>query len=614
MRSVVASSLVAILFAANSGCGTSPPAPEVGASTDAIVDGERTSNDEPAVVAVLNRFGGLCTGTLIAPRVVLTAKHCVQNPGASGPNAPSAFIIGIGDNINRLTQTFGATDVVTTPGVYTDRGGLGGALVGVDVALITLASPASITPIPVHRGAATDLVGDTMRAVGFGQIPSGSAGVKYRTTTRVSGLMGGVIYTPPAICQGDSGGPLLTLDGEVAGVASFGSGGCGSGINGYNRVDLYLEMIDEAVRASGVCVGDGTEVCDGEDNDCDDLFDEDCTPIGGACAADDECVGTTCRDVLGTGSLCTQGCDPLRPMTGCPAGMYCASTSACEGFCAPGEPGAAPIDADCAVDTDCASLFCDDPGDGRRRCLNPCRGDAGMCLTGEACAAPAGACGGCVRAEIVVGARGLSEPCTEDADCGSGLCFEDGGARYCSRSCTRDLDCGEEFHCRIEEGETGTCARGDRGGVGSACLRNGDCDDALFCATRGDVAWCSAFCESTEDCPPDFDCVDAGGARVCAPNRGVTGAPCASADDCISGTCQPVGADGALVCTRLCGPENLCEPGFECTLTADGVNAVCVPATRPAGGGGGCAAAGNAPSGVWWGALVLAALLRRREP
>ncbi len=591
-------------------CAQAPP-PDVGTQADAIVDGERTSNDEPAVVAVLNRFGGLCTGTLIAPRVVLTAKHCVQNPGASGPNAPSAFVIGIGDTINRLTQTFGATDVVTTPGTYTDRNGLGGALVGVDVALITLASPAAIAPIPVHRGRAQDIVGDRMRAVGFGQIPSGSVGTKYRTMTRVSGVMGGVLYTPPTICQGDSGGPLLTLSNEVAGVASFGSGGCGSGINGYNRVDTYLDMIDEAIRASGACVGDGTEVCDGEDNDCDDLFDEDCTPIGDPCGADDECVGTTCRDVLGEGRFCTQACDPLRPMTGCPPGMFCASAGDCEGYCAPGSAGDGPSGSDCETDTDCATLFCADPGDGRRRCLSPCRGDSGMCLAGEACAAPAGACGGCVPAEIVVGARGLSEPCNEDSDCGSGMCLDDSGAHYCTRTCSRDLDCGEGFHCRLAEGDSGLCARGSRGGIGSACLHSEDCDDTLFCATRGEETWCTAFCDGADDCPPDFDCVDAGGAQVCAPSRGVTGAACTTAEDCISGTCQPVGRDGELRCTRLCGPDNLCEPGFECVLSADGVNAVCVPVTPPTEGGGGCAAAGEGRGSLL--ALLLLMLLRRRR-
>ncbi|MEM9067759.1 MAG: trypsin-like serine protease [Myxococcota bacterium] len=592
---------------------------EIDVSTSAIVDGERTSNNEPAIVAVLNRFGGLCTGTLIAPRVVLTAKHCVQNPGASAPSAASAFVIGIGDNINRLTQTFRATEIVTTPGVYTDRGGLGGALVGIDVAVITLSTPASITPIPVHRESGARVVGQAMRAVGFGQIPSGGAGVKYRTGTTVSGVMGGVIFTPPTICQGDSGGPLLTVDPEeVIGVASFGSGGCGSGINGYNRVDLFLDMIDEAVRESGVCVGDGTEICDGEDNDCDDAFDEGCTEIGGSCGADDECVGTTCRNPVGTGSICTQACDPQRPQTGCPPGLYCASAGGCEGFCAPGEAGALPNDADCTADTDCASLFCLDPGDGRQRCLNPCRGDAGMCLDGEACAAPAGSCSGCVDASIIAGSRGLGEPCESGDDCGSGTCIDDAGAMYCSRGCERDLDCVDEFHCRVED-EVGLCVRGDRGGVGAACVRNDDCDPALFCASRDGVSWCSAFCEdAAADCPPDFSCVDAGGASVCAPDRGVSGSPCDSSDDCISGSCQPVGSGGSLLCTRLCGPDSLCEAGFECVRTADGVNAVCVPAGSGAsggGGGGGCSAAGagNAP----WMALLLALValpsVRRRR-
>lgn len=578
--------------------------------SDSIVDGEPANNDEPAVVAVVIRGGGLCTGTLIAPRVVLTARHCVQFQGSSGPNLPSQFVVGVGDNVNRLSQTFGVSDVVTTDGPYRRIDDI----IGIDIALLTLTTPpAGITPIPVERESARP--GQMMRAVGFGERPEGNAGLKYRTTTRVSFINGGVIFSPPTICQGDSGGPMLTLDETVVGVASFGdaTAACGSGTNGHNRVDTFLDMIDDAIRASGVCVGDGSEVCDGEDNDCDELFDEDCSALGESCTSDDECITLTCRDVDGTGRICTQACDPERPMTSCPTGMYCGDADgSCEGFCTPGEVGTLPNDTDCTSDTDCASLYCRDPGDGRQRCLNPCRGDAGMCLDGEACAAGAGFCSGCVPAEIVVGSRGIGEPCEGADDCASGFCFEEAGAAYCSRECADPSDCPSSYHCR-SEGESGVCVRGDAGGVGSTCIANGDCDEDLFCATRGDESWCSAFCEDAMDCPDSFSCVMAGDVSVCAPDSGINGAECESGDDCISRNCQPVGRGGSLLCTRFCGPESQCSPGFTCIRSADGITNVCVPTEETASGGGGCAAGGS--SGGESFAILLFGLLafRRRR-
>jgi len=594
------------------------PTSSPGSATQAIVDGERTNNDENAVVAVLNRFGGLCTGTLIAPRLVLTAKHCVQNPGASEPNAPSAFIIGVGDNINRLSSTYSASEVTTTPGVYTDRGGLGGALVGIDIALIVLSRDPGIDPYPVWReGSATDLVGETVRAVGFGQTPGGGAGVKYHTTTRLDciGCYGNsnVIYTGPTICQGDSGGPLLTLDNQVIGVSSFGSGGCGTGINGFNRVDTFMEMIDAALDEVGACRDDGVEVCDGADNDCDGEVDEDCALVGEPCADDSECVTLTCRDVDGS-SICTQGCDPLRPATGCPPDFYCQSMGAsCEGVCAPGTAGALPNDAECSADSDCASQFCSDPGDGRRRCLTPCRGDAGTCVSGDVCAAGAGACGGCVPAGLVSALRGLGEACAEDADCASGSCLDDGGEPYCTRACAMDTECAEGFHCRVEA-DGGVCIRGVRGGVGTGCVANADCADGLFCANRGDVSWCTSFCDADPDCPPMFSCTDVGGGNlVCVPDTGVQGDSCAVPEDCISGFCQAIGTDGESVCTRLCSAESGCDTGFACTRTSDGINNVCVPdepLSAPTGGGGGCSAGGSGSGAML---LLLALLLVRRR-
>jgi len=600
--------LCALVACALVGCTTAPP-DDVAAAEAGIVNGTAGGIDS---VVVLQNYssGGLCTGSLISERVVLTAKHCVQEAFEAGPVSPSSMIVGIGDNVRRLSRTLRVQSITATPGMYTidSRGSIGRELIGTDVAVMILQTGVSgVEPLDILRESHTGLTGQTVTAVGYGRTPSGEVGQKYTAMGRVQGTDARLIYVGALTCQGDSGGPAITEDGVIAGVTSFGAGGCGSGYGAYNAIFPYLDLIDAALNEAGSCLNNGEETCDGADNDCDDLVDETCTPIGGTCSSSDECVGLTCRLTSG-GRICTQPCDPLRPDFGCEPGFICERGDGCEGYCVPNDLSAdLPLGADCTSNGECGSLYCADPGDGRQRCLQPCRGDEGMCLAGEACAANPGDCAGCVDADILVADRGLGEECSAPEECRSGDCFEDAGRRYCTRACGADSECPDGYHCR--DGER--CVAGPRGEVGTPCVTSGDCNEGLFCASDGSRSWCTETCD--DDCPDGFACVAAGGTMVCAPDLGLLGDACMTGDECVSNLCV-IGE-----CSQMCGADAPCAPGFECRRTDDTTAAVCIrPEPLAEEDGGGCsvgARPGRAPVGAGLLGLAVAGLflLRRRR-
>ncbi len=595
----LSATLLSLLFA----CVTEVPEEPVGAEA-AIVDGvlERARHE---VIFLYNIRGAACTGTIIAPRVVLTAKHCVQNGTAVVP--ASELRVLVGPSTSNLRAQYNVAEVRVAPG----RSDLQDAS---DVAVLILTSDASETPMEVSFDSPFDIVGETFTAVGYGQTPSGGSGVKYTADKRVQGVMRGFIFVNPSVCSGDSGGPLIGADGRVWGVASFiysedrGSPRCGTAPGAYNNLNRWRDLIEGAIEDTGSCIPD-EEICNGVDDNCDDRIDEGCQPLGATCSNDSECFGGLCDEIEGT-RVCTAVCDPLRPAVGCATNMYCANVGGCGGRCAVGTPEGGEIEDECTSDTQCITGYCTDPGDGRRRCLVPCQGDAGTCLSGEVCAAPPGACGGCVPEELVNSVRGIGEACDGDENCGSGICFDDEGFMYCSRACTEDADCGDAFHCRGDR-----CARGPRANVGESCVTNDDCADGICASRGGDVRWCTSVCG---ECPDGFACEPAGDTMVCSPVLGLIGDECAESADCVTNFCA--GIEGEMICTRLCGSDLPCAAGQECVRADGRGTAVCVPRGDARSGvdgdGGGCAASassrGTGQAGLF-AIAMLGILLRRRR-
>jgi MYXO-CTERM domain-containing protein len=169
---------------------------------------------------LVNGGGGLCTGTLIHPELVITAAHCTS-PGSNKQ-------IGFGPN-------GGSRSVNATCYPHPSYNGQSAAN---DFAYCVLSQPVNDVPIvPVLFGCETSYLspGQQVEIVGYGNTNQGTVGVKYEVTTTINSYQNGEVFIGGNgldSCSGDSGGPVyLQLDDgswRVFGITSYG-GSCGSG-------------------------------------------------------------------------------------------------------------------------------------------------------------------------------------------------------------------------------------------------------------------------------------------------------------------------------------------------------------------------------------------------
>jgi V8-like Glu-specific endopeptidase len=262
-----------------------------------------------------------CTGTLVGPRLVLTAAHCVSDPrlGSSLEVMFGSDVASSGSRFMRVTQA------VRHP----DYRGDGDAA---DLAVLVLDGAALVAPVALGEQPLDGTVGASVRVVGFGVTgPSdGATGTKRSGTSTVAEVQDRVFRTVPGpslTCQGDSGGPLFAPVGpaeRLVGVTSRGDPGCSS--NGINvRVDRYLQdFIAPWIAATSSTPLPGGGSGGGEALATDQL----CTA---PCSGDGDCpVGLVCLPSAGTEKALVKRCvvPGLLPGT---LGEVCTGNATCTG-------------------------------------------------------------------------------------------------------------------------------------------------------------------------------------------------------------------------------------------------------------------------------------------
>jgi MYXO-CTERM domain-containing protein len=299
----------------------------------AIIHGEADTDEHDSVVllAILegNVPGGACTGTMVAPNLVLTARHCVSEtdhrgvlcrvdgtPYSGGEVGadydPADLLVYTG----RLAiQELGNEEYAAARGKRIFREDEP-TLCDRDIAFVLLDRHVDVpvAPIRLSKGARS---GESLTAVGWGLTEMGKLPSKRMKRDDVTvaavgplvldeatriGVGSSEFVVREAACSGDSGGPAFASTGAVVGVVSRGGNGRESTTNpaegciGEDVIGFYTHLANKSSLVQRAFAASGYRPRE-----------EGAEPgktKGATCSEDEECSSNACID-----GVCATRCD-----------------------------------------------------------------------------------------------------------------------------------------------------------------------------------------------------------------------------------------------------------------------------------------------------------------
>ncbi len=430
LRPSLLAGFAALLCSTIVGCQALPGEEAGGEEESAIIGGVASGPEDDAVVLLETVRGDSiysCTGTVVAPNVVLTAVHCIadttEDLKVRAFRDASTISVHVGPRRNPKTPTVGAVGVKA---LVPESATIGASIGGRDIALLIVRSvdasfdklkPRAIRKTPVRTG-------ETLTGVGWGyasqaakadrdtplertrredvEVLRGSGQLEGLAVTldgidiTVNNVQGEIITTTVA-CQGDSGGPAFDSAGAIAGVVSSmrgGRTGCVEGsITSYVDVSAFRSFIEASVGQTQQfsCLTDASCATSGAGRICDAATHacvQGCRVGGAGCGTGTCYAPSQAKGVIGT-------CTPPPPVGSPTTPPEPPPLEVDPGVDPPAPPVVTPAPAtvECTVDTDCArSAQATEPKVcSRNACIAGCRLNAANnpCGAGRVCAASA---------------------------------------------------------------------------------------------------------------------------------------------------------------------------------------------------------------------------------
>ncbi len=523
--------------------------PPIATQSQAIMGGslDRSLSGVTAIVAGKTPF---CTGTLVAPRLVVTAAHCLSQAKRYGLDKVKVRVDFVSGNSEK-TDLYDVLQWLEHPQYARTSAGM-----VFDVGVIVLKdSVSNVRPYKLYTTALTSRwVGKKLRFAGYGLVRTQPIPYSYGKRVAVDLTVKQVLRdrveakdSRKSICTGDSGGPgLAWLDNswQVVAFSSYVTGRSNSrgplcdGSSWAFRADIVGPWLQSMIDRFGTGCKVNSDCgpcyqCNTANGNCELQGSKPLNTFCQPCDADSVCgqTGQGLCQKQAQGYRCLQACDANRC---CPMGSSCQNVDG-QFMCVPSENICKPVA--CRQDKDCG------PGES-------CQKDT-------------------CKPKPVSAVNTLCKPCAKDSDCGKGMCVSYEEGSYCTQPCEANLFCPEGYSCESIRGtfqckaSSGNCR----------CKEETDCHEGFACqdnicerpggGEHGDA------CSSLRKCASGYECLNTANGRVCVQTctgdfpPGSLGSVCKTGGQCTSGA-RCFSVSRWSICLKVCSSESSCVGGGQC--------------------------------------------------